>query len=71
MRLQIAPLSGGGVVLSGDYHPDRVAVAKRMQGAFLSASRAWRVPVSPDIVRSNLTLKLGLLEEQFEILDVL
>ncbi len=71
MRLRIAPLSGGGVVLSGDYHPGCVAVAKRMHGAFLSTSRAWRIPASDEIVRSNLILELGLLEEQFEMLDVL
>ncbi|KUM43713.1 DEAD/DEAH box helicase [Pseudomonas sp. EpS/L25] len=71
MRLRIAPLSGGGVVLSGDYHPGCVAVAKRMRGAFLSSSRAWRVPASAELLRSNLILELGLLEEQFEMLDVL
>jgi len=71
MRLRIAPLSGGGVVLSGDYHPGCVAVAKRMRGAFLSSSRAWRVPASAELLRSNLILELGLAEEQFEMLDVL
>ncbi|MDR6680242.1 hypothetical protein J2W58_004474 [Pseudomonas psychrotolerans] len=71
MRLRIAPLSGGGVVLSGDYHPGCVAVAKRMRGAFLSVSLAWRVPTSPELLRSNLILELGLLEEQFEMVDVL
>ncbi|KTT49664.1 helicase [Pseudomonas oryzihabitans] len=71
MRLRIAPLSGGGVVLSGDYHPGCVAVAKRMRGAFLSISRAWRIPTSAELLRSNLILELGLLEEQFEMVDVL
>ncbi|WP_295460790.1 DEAD/DEAH box helicase [uncultured Pseudomonas sp.] len=71
MRLRIAPLSGGGVVMSGDYHPGCVAVAKRMQGAFLSVSRAWRIPTSAELLRSNLILELGLLEEQFEMIDVL
>lgn len=41
MRLRLAPLSGGGVLLSGDYHPGSVAVSKRMQGAFLNTSRSW------------------------------
>ncbi|APQ10987.1 helicase [Pseudomonas oryzihabitans] len=71
MRLRIAPLSGGGVVLSGDYHPGCIAMAKRMGGAFLSVSRAWRVPTSAELLRSNLILELGLLEEQFEMIDVL
>jgi superfamily II DNA or RNA helicase len=71
MKLRLAPLAEGGVLLSGDFHPGSVAVAKRMHGAYLNASRSWRIQGSPELVRSNLILELGLAEEQFEILDTL
>lgn len=68
---RIAPLAQGGVLLSGDYHPGMNAVARRMRGTFLGPSRSWRIDASPELVRSNLILELGLAEEQFEILDTL
>lgn len=71
MVFRIAPLAQGGVLLSGDYHPGMVAVARRMRGTFLGPSRSWRIDASPELVRSNLILELGLAEEQFEILDTL
>lgn len=71
MKLRLAPLAEGGVLLSGDFHPGCVAVAKRMQGVYLSTSRSWRITSSPELVRSNLILELGLSEDQFEILDTL
>jgi superfamily II DNA or RNA helicase len=70
MLLRIAPLADGGVLLSGDYHPGVVAVARRMRGVFLGRSSSWRVNATAEILRSNLILELGLAEEQFEILDV-
>ena len=70
MLLRIAPLADGGVLLSGDYHPGVVAVARRMRGVFLGKSSSWRVNATAEILRSNLVLELGLVEEQFEILDV-
>ncbi|SFY08968.1 DEAD/DEAH box helicase [Azotobacter vinelandii] len=69
MVLRIAPLADGGILLSGDYHPGVVAVARRMHGVFLGPSRAWRINSSVELVRSNIILELGLAEEQFEILD--
>ncbi|MFZ3205873.1 MAG: ATP-dependent helicase, partial [Pseudomonas sp.] len=66
---RIAPLAQGGILLSGDYHPGMVAMARRMRGIFLGHSRAWRIDASAELVRSNLILELGLSEEQFEILD--
>ncbi|ROR60057.1 UNVERIFIED_ORG: helicase-like protein [Pseudomonas psychrophila] len=66
---RIAPLVRGGILLSGDYHPGAVAVARRMRGVFLGQSKAWRIDASAELVRSNLILELGLSEEQFEILD--
>ncbi len=71
MKLRLAPLVEGGVILSGDFHPGTVAIAKRMRGTYLSAGKAWRVQGSAELVRSNLILELGLAEEQFEILDTL
>ncbi|MBX8588651.1 DEAD/DEAH box helicase [Pseudomonas cichorii] len=71
MRLRIAPLVEGGVLLSGDFHPGSVAVAKRMRGAFLSASKSWRITGSAEVLRSNLILELGLTEDQFDLLDTL
>ncbi|AZL70081.1 DEAD/DEAH box helicase [Pseudomonas oryziphila] len=70
MLLRIAPLADGGVLLSGDYHPGVVAVARRMRGVFLGRSSSWRINATAEILRSNLILELGLVEEQFEILDV-
>ena len=69
--LRIAPLADGGVLLSGDYHPGVVAVARRMRGVFLGRSSSWRINATAEILRSNLILELGLVEEQFEILDVM
>lgn len=69
MRLRLAPLAQGGVLLSGDYHPGAVAVARRMRGVFLGQSKSWRIEASAELVRSNLILELGLAEDQFEILD--
>ncbi|WP_178098705.1 DEAD/DEAH box helicase [Pseudomonas sp. H3(2019)] len=66
---RIAPLAQGGVLLSGDYHPGMVAVAKRMRGIFLGHSRSWRIDATSELVRSNLILEMGLSEDQFEILD--
>ena len=66
---RIAPLAQGGILLSGDYHPGMVAVARRMRGILLGQSRSWRIDASAELVRSNLILELGLSEEQFEILD--
>lgn len=66
---RLAPLIDGGSLLSGDYHPAMVALAKRMHGTFLGHSRSWRIEASPELVRSNLVLELGLAEEQIEILD--
>lgn len=71
MQLRIAPLAGGGVLLSGDYHPGVVAVARRMRGVFLGRSSSWCIEATAEILRSNLILELGLVEEQFEILDVM
>ncbi|MFA1030656.1 DEAD/DEAH box helicase [Pseudomonas syringae] len=71
MKFRLAPLAEGGVILSGDFHPGAVAIAKRMRGVFLSAGKAWRVQGTPELVRSNLILELGLDEDQFEILDTL
>ena len=70
MSLRIAPLDDGGVLLSGDYHPGVVAVARRMHGVYLGRSSSWRINATAEILRSNLILELGLAEEQFEILDV-
>lgn len=69
LTFRIAPLSHGGILLSGDYHPAAVAVARRMRGVFLGQSKSWRIDASAELVRSNLILELGLSEEQFEILD--
>jgi SNF2 family DNA or RNA helicase len=66
---RIAPLAQGGVLLSGDYHPGMVAVSRRMRGVFLGHSRSWRIDATPELVRSNLILELGMSEDQFEILD--
>ncbi|WP_448682391.1 DEAD/DEAH box helicase [Pseudomonas nicosulfuronedens] len=70
VMLRIAPLADGGVLLSGDYHPGVVAVARRMHGVFLGHSSSWRIDASAELVRSNVILELGLDEDQFEILDV-
>lgn len=69
LAFRLAPLAQGGVLLSGDYHPGMVAVAKRMHGIFIGHSRSWRIDATPELVRSNLILELGLSEDQFEILD--
>ncbi|PWU32058.1 ATP-dependent helicase [Pseudomonas sp. RW407] len=70
LMLRIAPLADGGVLLSGEYHPGVVAVARRMRGVFLGHSSSWRIDASAELVRSNVILELGLDEDQFEILDV-
>lgn len=57
-------------LLSGDYHPGVVAVARRMHGVFLGRSSSWRVNATAKILRRNFILELGLAEEQFEILDM-
>ncbi|HEJ3313919.1 TPA: ATP-dependent helicase, partial [Pseudomonas aeruginosa] len=44
-------------------------VARRMRGVFLRPSSSWRIDATPELLRSNLILELGLAEEQFEILD--
>lgn len=69
MVLRIAPLTHGGVLLSGDYHPGTVAIARRMRGVYLGQSKSWRIDASAELVRNNLILELGLGEDQFEILD--
>lgn len=69
MLLRIAPLAEGGVLLSGEFHPGVVAVARRMRGVFLRPSSSWRIDATTELLRSNLILELGLAEEQFEILD--
>ena len=51
MLLRIAPLADGGVLLSGDYHPGVVAVARRMRGVFLGKSSSWRVNATAEILR--------------------
>ena len=71
LTFRIAPLTHGGILLSGDYHPGMVAVARRMRGVFLGQSKSWRIDASAELVRSNLILELGLSEDQFEILDTL
>lgn len=52
-----------------EFHPGVVAVARRMRGVFLRPSSSWRIDTTPELLRSNLILELGLAEEQFEILD--
>ncbi|HFX3475223.1 TPA: SNF2-related protein, partial [Pseudomonas aeruginosa] len=69
LLLRIAPLAEGGVLLSGEFHPGVVAVARRMRGVFLRPSSSWRIDATTELLRSNLILELGLAEEQFEILD--
>ncbi|HBP5419078.1 TPA: DEAD/DEAH box helicase, partial [Pseudomonas aeruginosa] len=69
LLLRISPLAKGGVLLSGEFHPGVVAVARRMRGVFLRPSSSWRIDATPELLRSNLILELGLAEEQFEILD--
>jgi hypothetical protein len=69
LTFRIAPLVQGGILLSGDYHPGLVAVARRMHGVFLGHSKSWRIDAGAELVRSNLILELGVSEDQFEILD--
>jgi SNF2 family DNA or RNA helicase len=69
VSVRLAPLAQGGSLLSGDYHPGIVAVARRMRGVFLGQLKAWRIEATPELIRSNLILELGLAEDQFEILD--
>lgn len=68
MKLRLAPLAGGGVLASDDYHPGVVAVYKRMDGRYLSQMRAWQLSSSPEIVKVNLIDELGFMEDQFEVL---
>ena len=49
LLLRIAPLADGGVLLSGDYHPGVVAVARRMSGVFLGRSSSWRINATAEI----------------------
>jgi superfamily II DNA or RNA helicase len=71
MKLRLAPLAGGGVLASGDYHPGVVAVYRRMEGRYLSQMRAWRLSSSPEVVKVNLIDELGFVEDQFEVLATL
>lgn len=71
MRLRLAPLVGGGVLGSGDYHPGVVAVYKRMHGRYLSQMRAWQLSGTAEVVKLNLMEELGLSDDQFEILSTL
>lgn len=71
MRIRLAPLAGGGVLASGDYHPGVVAVYKRMHGRYISQMRAWQLPATAELTKLNLVEELGLADEQFEILATL
>lgn len=71
MRLRLAPLTGGGALASGDYHPGVVAVYKRMSGRYLSQMRAWQLAGSAELIKLNLIEELGFAEEQIEVLTTL
>jgi superfamily II DNA or RNA helicase len=71
MRLRLAPLLGGGVLATGDYHPGVVAVYKRMGGLYLSQMRGWKLASSAEIVKLNLVEELGFADEQIEVLSTL
>ncbi|RRV04576.1 DEAD/DEAH box helicase [Pseudomonas sp. v388] len=71
MHLRLAPLLGGGVLASGDYHPGVVAVYKRMGGLYLSQMRAWKLASSAEIVKLNLVEELGFVDAQIEVLTTL
>ncbi|HBO5712330.1 TPA: ATP-dependent helicase, partial [Pseudomonas aeruginosa] len=49
LLLRIAPLAEGGVLLSGEFHPGVVAVARRMRGVFLRPSSSWRIDATPEL----------------------
>lgn len=69
-RYRIAPLSEGGVLLSGDYHPGIVSVARSMRGTFLAATASWKIPADGQLLQSNLVSTLGLAEDQFDMMAV-
>jgi len=66
----IYPLKHGGVALIGSYHPGVVAVARAMNGGYLSAMRAWKLrDTTPMALKNNLMAELSLRDEQVEVLD--
>lgn len=71
MRLRLAPLVDGGVLVSGDYHPGVVAVCKRMHGRYLSQMRAWQLSGTAEVVKLNLIDELGFAYDQIETLMTL
>ncbi|MBX8554311.1 DEAD/DEAH box helicase [Pseudomonas cichorii] len=71
MQLRLAPLMGGGILASGDYHPGVVAVYKRMGGVYLSQMRAWKLASTAEIVKLNLIEELGFADEQIDVLNTL
>jgi superfamily II DNA or RNA helicase len=71
MQIRLAPLLGGGVLASGDYHPGVIAVYKRMGGLYLSQMRAWRLAGSAELVKLQLIEELSFADEQIEVLCTL
>ncbi|QWA27815.1 hypothetical protein [Pseudomonas sp. RC3H12] len=65
MLLRIVPL-----VLSGDYRLGLVAVVRRMRGVLLDCSNSWSINAPAELLRSNLILELGPIDEQLEIRDL-
>jgi len=70
IKQTIYPLKHGGVALIGSFHPGVVAVARAMNGSFLSAMRAWRLrDATAMTLKHNLMSELSLRDDQVEVLD--
>tara|TARA_Y100001951_G_scaffold29720_1_gene23266 strand:- start:31789 stop:33735 length:1947 start_codon:yes stop_codon:yes gene_type:complete len=67
MKLQLFPLTDGGALSIGDYHPAVVALYRSLRGLFLPPMRGWRLDSSLEFIYEQLIAEVGLSEDQVEI----
>lgn len=70
MKLQLFPLTDGGALSSGDYHPAIVALYRSLRGLYLPPMKGWRLDSTLEFLFHQLVTNLGLSEDQIELSDI-
>lgn len=69
MRIELYPLTDGGALAVGDYHPALVALYRSLRGLFLPQMKGWRLGSSLESLRQQL-VEVGLREDQIVLSDL-
>lgn len=69
MKIELFPLTEGGALSVGNYHPALVALYRSLRGLFHPQMKGWRLDSSLESLRQQL-VGLGLQEEQISLSNI-